>query len=273
MEKLGSLALVAVQLTGILLSTLLVAITFLDRSEVEVVLQGFAVSKVEAAADAAWTEAVGQADAGSRAERLGALARRLGIEAEAVEARRAEIMPALVSYVLSERCKDDCHIEALVVQVTDQALVQRAAALRLGQVTLGDFIAERYDRTFRGLVNDLRRFGLVNLVALGLMLGLVLLRDHINWRFAAFSVAVTAYTAWAASDYLWPELGDDLDPPGLGRSGLSGRYDPRLLCLWRLAVPERSSHELCLERRRKRDRQLGPPVGLDQGLKWHQVNT
>ena len=52
---------------------------------------------------------------------------------------------------------------------------------------------------------DLRRFGLVNVVVLSLMLGLVVFRNHLNWRFAAFSVALTSYTAWAAYGYVYDQ--------------------------------------------------------------------
>lgn len=55
----------------------------------------------------------------------------------------------------------------------------------------------------RGLINDLHRFGMVNAIALALMLAMVLLRRRINWRFVAHSVGVTAYTAWAAYGYVF----------------------------------------------------------------------
>ena len=75
--------------------------------------------------------------------------------------------------------------------------------MRVGQNTLGDFLVGRYEASVQGLLKDLRRFGLVNVVVLSLMLGLVMFRNHLNWRFTAFSVALTTYTAWAAYGYVF----------------------------------------------------------------------
>ena len=75
--------------------------------------------------------------------------------------------------------------------------------MRVGQSTLGDFLVERYENSVQGLLTDLRRFGLVNVVVLSLMLGLVAFRNHLNWRFTAFSVALTSYTVWAAYGYVY----------------------------------------------------------------------
>ncbi|MCU0828145.1 MAG: hypothetical protein MUE52_12230 [Tabrizicola sp.] len=196
------MALIAVQLAGILLSALLVAATFLDRAAVGSLVQGFAVAKVESAADLAWNEASSQFGTGDRAERLGALAERLGIDAQTAEAERREIVPALMAYALSDRCGNSCGLAALAADAADHALIARVAKLRMGQVTLGEFIVERYDSTLIGLINDLRRFGATNLVALSLMLGLTTFRNYLNWRFVAFSIAVTVYTAVASYNYL-----------------------------------------------------------------------
>ena len=73
----------------------------------------------------------------------------------------------------------------------------------MGRATLQDYVVERYQSTVDGLITDLRRFGLVNVVALSLMVGLALFRKPLNWRFTAFSVALTGYIAWAAYGYLF----------------------------------------------------------------------
>ena len=193
----------ALQLTGVILSALLVWITFATPADVEQRLQGFAIAKVERAADQAFAEAEGVLATGGRAERLGALAERFGLQADDALAQRDQIVPALLAYALSDRCGENCGFAALAGLAANSVLIERAAQLQVGQGTLQDFIVGRYETSITGLIRDLRRFGMVNAVALSLMLGLVLLRDMLNWRFVAFSVAVTAYVGWAAYGYLF----------------------------------------------------------------------
>jgi hypothetical protein len=57
----------------------------------------------------------------------------------------------------------------------------------------------------QGLIKDLRRFGLVNVVVLSLMAALVLLRDRLNWRFFLGSALITGYTVWAAYGYVFDQ--------------------------------------------------------------------
>lgn len=195
--------LVCLQAIGLTLSALLVVLTFVSAEQVQHRLQAFAIAKVETAATQALENVQPAGAQADRAEKLSALAERLGVQARQTELTREEIVPALLDYALSERCAGECGL-ALAAGVTVNAtLITKVAKLRVGQATLQDFILERYDETLRGLVGDLRRFGLVNLVALGLMMGLVLLRNYLNWRFLAFSVAVSAYAIWAAYGYLF----------------------------------------------------------------------
>ncbi|MEP3346471.1 MAG: hypothetical protein ABJN34_15575 [Litoreibacter sp.] len=63
----------------------------------------------------------------------------------------------------------------------------------------------RYDTTLRGLILDLRRFGLVNAVTLALMSALLIFKNMLNWRFAALSVGVTGYATWAAYGYVYTQ--------------------------------------------------------------------
>lgn len=46
---------------------------------------------------------------------------------------------------------------------------------------------------------------MVTMVVLLLLAGLTLFRDVLNWRFAAFSFALTGYTAWAAHGYVYKQ--------------------------------------------------------------------
>lgn len=205
MASAGKYTLLAVQLVGAAIAICLVAVTFLSPDEVESRLQSFAIAKVEEAANTAWDEIEGQFGEGGRAERLGALADRLGLNADALLAERDVIVPALIAYALSDRCTENCSTAVIAGVVVDTALVQRAAQFRLGQTTVEDFLVERYETSVAGLIADLRRFGVVNAIVLLLLAGLTALRNVLNWRFAAFSVALTGYTAWAAHGYVYKQ--------------------------------------------------------------------
>lgn len=202
MISAAKVALVSVQLTGLALSALLVAVTYATPVQVEERLQAFAIAKVERAADAAWS---GDTAEGSRADRLAALSRRLGQDAEQIDQNRRLIVQAVLANALSDRCKANCEFHVAAAVVLNAAMIQRAARLRLGQATLEEFVLERYEASVRGLILDLRRFGMVNVVALALMIGLVVFGGRLSWRFAAFSVAVTSYTAWAAYGYVFDQ--------------------------------------------------------------------
>lgn len=203
MERAGAIMLIAVQGLGILISAALLAVTFADRAEVERQLQAFAIAQVEEAALEAWDAAGTQFEAGGRAERIGALASRFGLKADEVMAERDRIVPALMTHALSDRCGENCGLAAVSAFALDNALVERAAQLRLGQQTAEEFIVARYEASIAGLIADLRRFALVNLIVLTLMAALVIWRDVLNWRFAAFSTLMTGYVAYAAHGYVF----------------------------------------------------------------------
>ncbi|MGJ8618078.1 MAG: hypothetical protein ACSHWS_14645 [Sulfitobacter sp.] len=203
MDTAGKWPLVTVQLIGITLSAILIVVTFVSREQVEQHVQNFAIAKVEAATNDALDASARELSEGGRAERLGALAKKFGVSAQKIDLDRQQIVPALLAYSLSDRCLENCGLAALAGFAINQTMIERAAKLRVGQGTLQEFIENRYETTIRGLITDLRLFGLVNLVALSLMLGLVLLRGYVTWRFTALSVAITGYTAWAAYGYVF----------------------------------------------------------------------
>ena len=205
MFRLGKYALLTFQFVGILASVFLAGVTYLNSSQVEDRLQSFAIEKVKVAADAAWVHASDALDHGDRAERLSALAERFGLQAEALDQKREVIVPVLVAYALSDRCGDNCGFAARAGPVVNSAMLGQIAKLRVGQSTLGDFIVERYETTVRGLLLDLRRFGLVNVVTLALMSALIIFKGILNWRFAALSVGVTGYATWAAYGYIYKQ--------------------------------------------------------------------
>lgn len=203
METTTKLALLAIQFTGLILSALIIAVTFSNPTQVEQRLQKFAISKVETAANQAWEAAENKFEGSSRTQRLGALAQKFGAKANDINAHRKKIVPMLIASALSDRCKENCGFVFAAVLVINSAMVERASKMRVGEATLKEFIVERYESTIQGLISDIRRFGLVNVIALSLMIGLVIFRNVLNWRFTAFSVAVTTYTAWAVYSYIF----------------------------------------------------------------------
>jgi len=202
-QTASKLALLTAQFTGLILSALIVAVTFSNQEQVEQRLQKFAISKVQSATNDAWDAAKNNIDQPSRTQKLGALARRLSIKADNIDAHRKQIVSKLIANALSDRCKENCGFMLVAALAVDSAMVAKASKMRVGETTLKEFIVERYESTIQGLISDIRRFGMVNVITLSLMISLVIFRNYLNWRFSAFSVAVTAYTAWAVYSYIY----------------------------------------------------------------------
>lgn len=196
------LTIMLIQLAGVLLSGFLVLVTYTAPGQVEDRYQQIAFATVERAAEQkleAAEEKPGVAD------RLRAFGRSIADGAADLNAQRERYARAILANALSERCGDGCSAWVREARMADNVLVERAAALRLGETTLEDFIVGRYDRAVGGMIADLRRFGLVNVVVLSLALALLASRPTMDTRVAVFSVAVTAYTAWATYDYLFQQ--------------------------------------------------------------------
>jgi len=203
LELAGRMILIGIQLLGLVISVLLVAVTFSNPDQVEERVRQFAIEEVERAAQEVWSDRTVEQGEDSMSEKLMVLSDRLVMDAQVLDAQRKEVVPAILALAKSETCNENCEFWVLASQLTNLAMVERAAQIRVGQSTLGDFLVERYETSVQGLLTDLRRFGLVNVVVLSLMLGLVVFRNHLNWRFTAFSVALTGYTAWAAYGYVY----------------------------------------------------------------------
>ncbi len=202
LELAGRLTLISIQLAGLVISAFLVGVTFSNPDQVEERLRQFAIVEVERAAEEVWSQrTVGQGE-GSRSERLMALSDRFGLDAEVLDAQRKEVVPAILALAKSEICQENCEFWGFASQLTNVSMIERVAQIRFGQSTLSDFLVERYETSVKGLLSDLRRFGLVNVVVLSMMLGLMVFRNYLDWRFTAFSVALTSYAAWAAYGYL-----------------------------------------------------------------------
>lgn len=201
--SLGKPALISFQVVGLIASAFLVLLTHSDQELVEERLQSFAISEVGRVVESTMEIASDQLSEGGKARHLGALSRKFGLEASALEVQREQVVQSLLANSLLDSCVENCEFWVLAADLADSVKMSRIAQLKIGQSTLQDFIVERYESSVRGLVLDLRRFGLVNVIALTLMIGLVVFRDGLNWRFAAFSVAVTSYSAWAAYGYVF----------------------------------------------------------------------
>ena len=193
------------QLAGVALSAALVVATFDSPEQVESKLRAFAVSKVERAVVAAVDEAPEASEAGRRAAGFRALSDRLANTAERLEIDRRMVTRALIAEAQTDRCARDCEFWTDAATVVSKVFLHRIGQMRVGQTNLANFAADRYDGAIRSLTNDLRRFGLVNLVTLSLMLALLTLRRDLGWGFAALSTAMTAYVAWAAHGYLFEQ--------------------------------------------------------------------
>lgn len=205
MQSTGRIALVAVQLVGLLLSAVLVALTFANPTDVEARLQQFAIAKVEASANAVLSGPGEKLRGLDRAARLSNLKREFGSVAMEWEENRQPIVRAILAQAYLPGCKVNCEFWVRASELVDARIAKKISHLRIGQGTLEDFLRERYDSSVRGLLIDLRRFGLVNVVALSLMAGLVIFKGHSNWRFTAFSILVTGYAAWAAYGYVFEQ--------------------------------------------------------------------
>ena len=214
----------AIQVAGVLLSGFLVMVTYLNPGQVEDRYQQFAFTEVERAADANWDDI---RDDGPL-EKFRALAGSLADKAARIEDKRQELVHTILANALSERCADECSPWVTETRKTDSVMIGKISGLRLGQTSLQDFIVGRYDRAVSGLTADLRRFGLVNLVVLSLALALIVTRRTPTTRLAIFSVAVTAYTAWAAYDYLFQQ---DWEKTILLRDWAASSYQFWMICV------------------------------------------
>lgn len=203
MELAGRITLISIQLAGLVISAFLVGATFSNPDQVEERLRQFAIAEVERAANQVWSDGTVEQGENGPSERLMALSGRLGLDAKLLDTRRQEIIPAILALAKFDTCQENCEFWVAASELTNIALLDRVAQMRVGQSTLGDFVVERYETSVQGLLTDLRRFGFVNVVVFSLMLGLVVLRNYLNWRFTAFSVALTSYTAWAAYGYVY----------------------------------------------------------------------
>ncbi|WP_417277618.1 hypothetical protein [Celeribacter sp.] len=193
----------SIQGVGVSLSVLLIFLTYLSRDQVEARLQSLAMQKVESYA-ASVLDASEKTDSGGTSKLLSALSRRFAEETEVLQGQRKDTIAALVAYALSDQCDDNCVMfTGGAAMILEASRVQKIAELEIGQKTVADLIAARYEKTVAALVSDIRQFGTVNVIVLVLMAVLVVFKDHLNLQTTTFSVALTGYTAWASYSYFF----------------------------------------------------------------------
>ncbi len=202
LSRYGLATLMSVQAIGLGLALLLIALTFVRPEQIVARLKTTVVEKVEAAtSDRLKSLSITPEEEGPTGA-MRALANRFGLDAAELRKKREALVPALTSLALGdEACDSGCTLRGVTLAAQDSALAKRLVALNIGQTTLGDFIVGKYETTLQGLITDLRRFGMVNAVVLGLLMLAIPLRRHIGWRLVVLSLLVTGYTVWAMQGY------------------------------------------------------------------------
>ncbi len=205
MHRFAAWALLAVQSTGLVLSLGMLWFSLISPDVIEAKVQQFAMQRVEAQASVVLKDALQTDMATKGAVVLSALSRRFGVEAETLTQSKEQIVPALVAFALSDRCAPHCVIPAALAPIVESTYIQQISERRIGQQTIAEMIEGRYESTITGLLADFTRFSSVNALAFALMIGLLVFRHVLNWRFVAFSVGLTGYVGHAAYGYAFSQ--------------------------------------------------------------------
>ena len=108
LQHLGRITLIGIQLTGLVMSIMLVGITFSNSDQVEERLRRFAIVEVERAAEKVWSSTAIDLGDDSRTEKLMALSDRLGLDAELLATQRQEVVPSILAFAKSKTCQRNC---------------------------------------------------------------------------------------------------------------------------------------------------------------------
>ncbi|MGH1413290.1 MAG: hypothetical protein ACRBB0_07335 [Pelagimonas sp.] len=155
---------------------------------------------VEQAAISAWDNAIDQVEADTRLRRLQNVFETSEAQRETIGGQKAKVVSYLVDLAASTHC--GClvgHAQAAL----SSPLITKVQSYQIGDETVRDIIANKYSTTIDGLKRDFRRFGLVNLMVLSLLVALVGFKQIFTSKIAAFSVALTAYVGWAVHGYVF----------------------------------------------------------------------
>ncbi len=182
------------------------ALLFVVQSQPQLIeqkLQSFAIKEVQSRAISALDQAQDAAQ-GSENGLLRTLADRFADDAELLEQRDA-VIRSMVASVAQDRC--DCETNRLVTGATlaSIAIRDRIAALRIGEQTVGDFVAARYDATITGLRADLTTFGIANLVAFLTLIFLSVFKGRFGARILPMTLLLAAYVLYAMYWYVFTQ--------------------------------------------------------------------
>lgn len=210
------------------------ALLFVVQSQphlVEEKLQSFAIKQVETRAIVALDEAQAVAQQ-SKPGLLQTLADRLADDAELLAQRDAAIR-AMVTSVARDRCDCVANRFATDAALASVAIRDRLAALRLGEQTVGDFIAARYEKTIDELRTDLTRFGTANLIAFLPLIFLSVFRGRFGLRILPMTLLLATYVLYAMYWYVFTQ---DWAAAILFNNWAAGGYVASMLVVYFLLV-------------------------------------
>ncbi len=182
------------------------ALLFVVRSQpqlIEAKLQSFAIKQVETRAISALDQAQIPAKQ-SENGLLQSLASRFADDAELL-VQRDVIIRSMVTAIARDRC--DCGANRLAndAAMASVGIRDRVAALRIGQQTVGDFVADRYEATINGLRADLTRFGIANLVAFMTLIFLSVFKGRFAARILPMTLLLAAYVLYGMYWYVFTQ--------------------------------------------------------------------
>ncbi len=183
------------------------ALLFVVISEPQLIekkLQSFAIAEVEARA----AEAVDQFQQGaidSNNDLLQSLSNRFVDNAEILTEERDAVIRKIVEDVAAESCGEGCGEFAISDALKAMSLQQRISDMKVGETTLGEFIANRYDATIAGFLGDLKIFGAVNLVAFLTLIFLSIFRGQFGRRILPMTLFLVMYVLCASYWYIFAQ--------------------------------------------------------------------
>lgn len=217
---------------GVAASLALLFVVTMQPQLVEQRLQSFAIAEVEERAKLTLDQAQ-VAAAESENGLLQSLARRFADDAEILAERRDEIISALVRGVAQDRCGDDCSAVMAGSALVSMVLQERVAQLRIGERTLGEFVADRYAATVDGLLGDLRSFAAANLIAFLTLIFLSIFRGRLGARILPMTLLLTGYVLYAA---YWYVFGQDWASVILFNDWAAGAYVTTMIIVYILLI-------------------------------------
>ena len=195
----------AVQLLGMALAIWLIGVSYLQPLHLAHHLQGPVLDRVETTTRAALTALTTDPDAAPSAA-MAMLTAHSELGPAAALNRRNALVAAVIGHTLGDTaCGPACQPYATAAKAQDPAQLDQFATLALGPAHLGEVVDRAYAQEMAAAVTDLRLFGLVNVVVMGLMLFALKARHWGDgWHMIALSMVLTGILLWAARAYILP---------------------------------------------------------------------